>query len=165
LTNFYHSNKNLQEDEFSGEDDFIKTTEKNIAPTTMTTLPEHLCDYVHDYMQPLLESWTGTLLEATYVYGIRTYHNKSILKPHRDRIATHIISCIINVYQDVDMEWPLQIEDNFYRKHSVILKPGEAIFYESARLEHSRVEPFQGRAYANVFCHFKPIGYVPPNYV
>ena len=32
----------------------------------------------------------------------------------------------------VDEDWPLIIEDNYCRKHHVLLNPGEVIFYESA---------------------------------
>ncbi|CAH9063608.1 hypothetical protein PSECIP111951_03216 [Pseudoalteromonas holothuriae] len=162
LTDFYHNNKELDEEELQGEGDFIKSEVKHISPSHLLKLSDSMCTYIHQTMQPLLSSWAGVELEPTYVYGIRTYHNGATLKPHRDRIATHVISCIINVHQDIDIEWPLQIEDNLYRTHSMILKPGEAIFYESARLEHSRVEPLVGRAYANIFCHFIPTGYIPP---
>ena len=80
-----------------------------------------------------------------------------ILIPHRDRENTHIISAIINIAKDLDKDWPLVIEDHFYRKHEVFLEPGEIIFYESARLLHGRPYPLQGRGFANIFCHFTPV--------
>ena len=109
-----------------------------------------------------MEDWSGQALEPTYVYGIREYHNGAVLKMHRDRIDTHIISAIINVEQETDVDWPLVIEDNYYRKHHVIMQPGDMVFYESARLLHGRPLKFEGAAFANVFCHFKPVGYAPP---
>ena len=84
------------------------------------------------------------------------YQEGSLLIPHRDRENTHIISAIINVDQEVEEEWPLIIEDHFYRKHEVVLKPGEVIYYESATLLHGRPVPLNGKSFANIFCHFMP---------
>jgi len=117
---------------------------------------------IHDTLKPLMEEWCGEALEPTFVYGIREYHNAAVLKMHRDRIDTHIISAIINVDQDTDVDWPLVIEDNYYRTHHVLLAPGDVVFYEGGRLLHGRPIAFEGRAFANVFCHFKPAGYEAP---
>ena len=109
-------------------------------------------------LQPLLEDWSNTRLDPTFVYGIRIYGRDAILKEHRDREQTHIVSAIINVDQKVATDWPLIIEDHHYRKHEIILNPGEVLFYESARLKHGRPIPLKGREYANIFCHFKIAG-------
>ena len=61
-------------------------------------------------------------------------------------------------YQKVATDWPLIIEDHHYRKHRIILNPGEVLFYESARLKHGRPIPLKGQEYANIFCHFKIAG-------
>ena len=108
-----------------------------------------------------MEQWSGVELLPTYVYGIRIYHRGAVLRPHRDRLATHIIGAIINVAQDVDEDWPLEIYDHQHRKHEVILKPGEMIFYESGSLIHGRSTPLNGNAFANIFCHCKPVNYEP----
>ena len=110
-----------------------------------------------------MEEWCGVELEPTYVYGIREYHNGAVLKMHRDRIDTHIISAIINVDQETDVDWPLVIEDNYYRQHHVFLKPGDMVFYEGGRLLHGRPITFEGKSFANMFCHFKPVNYIAPN--
>lgn len=163
IIDFYHTHHDKHIEEFV-DGDFINNAKEKAkkAPSSLLDLPDELKQLVHDHMKPVLEQWADTELEPTYVYGIRTYHDGARLKTHRDRINTHIISCIINVYQDVDEDWPLQIEDNFYRQHSVILAPGEIVFYESARLDHGREIPLKGKAFANIFCHFKPVDYVPP---
>ena len=62
------------------------------------------------------------------------------------------------VDQNVDVDWPLVIEDHHYRKHKINLSQGEVIFYEGARLLHGRPQPLQGTEYANIFCHFKVSG-------
>ena len=107
-------------------------------------------------MKPMLEAWCNKELAPTYVYGIREYQDKAVLKSHRDRIETHVISVIINVDQEVNEDWPLVIEDNYYRTHHIILKPGDVVFYEGARLRHGRPVAFNGKSFANIFCHFVP---------
>ena len=46
--------------------------------------------------------------------------------------------------------------DHEGQAHSVALKAGQALLYESARLLHSRPHPLQGDYYANFFIHFRP---------
>lgn len=111
---------------------------------------------IHETMQPLLEEWCGHKLDPTFVYGIRVYKDKAILQSHRDRVDTHIVSAILNVGQEVVEDWPLVIDDNYYRSHSVVMEPGDALFYEGARLTHGRPIAFNGKSFANIFCHFKP---------
>jgi prolyl 4-hydroxylase len=72
-------------------------------------------------------------------------------------VETHIISALLNIDQDVDEKWPLEIEDHYYRKHYLNLRPGEMLFYEGAKLDHGRPQPLKGRLYANVFVHYKPV--------
>lgn len=44
------------------------------------------------------------------MYGIRKYTTGAILNPHVDRLPL-VSSCIVNVAQDVDEPWPLEIYD------------------------------------------------------
>ena len=46
--------------------------------------------------------------------------------------------------------------DHEGQAHSVALKAGQALLYESARLLHSRPHPLQGDYYTNFFIHFRP---------
>ena len=107
---------------------------------------------------PLAEKWADIKLIPTSVYGIRRYRNMSTLLSHVDHLGTHVISAIINVDQEVEEDWPLYIQDNMGGDHEVILRPGEMIWYESARLIHGRQRPLRGHHYDNVFVHFKPQG-------
>ncbi len=121
-------------------------------------LPAALKADVHKLLQPLLEQWSGAELEPTVVYGIRRYTRGATLKPHRDRVRTHIISAILNIDQSVDEDWPLEIDDHYYRTHRLNLAPGDMLFYEGGRLRHGRPDPLQGDAYANVFVHHRRRG-------
>ena len=50
-----------------------------------------------------------------------------------DQLGTHVISAIINVGQDVEEDWPLYIKDNRGQEHTVMMEPGDMVWYESAR--------------------------------
>ncbi|PCI87991.1 MAG: proline hydroxylase [Hyphomicrobiales bacterium] len=158
ILNHYEINEVYKKDE-TVEGDFITNDEDKAkqAPSTLTNLSARLKKEIHDYLKPKLEEWSGVELEPTFVYGIRTYNEGAKLRAHRDRLDTHIISCIINIYQDVDEDWPLQIDDHHYRTHDIVMQPGDMVFYEGARLQHGREIPLKGRAFANIFCHFKPV--------
>jgi len=165
VNDFYHENRTkLTEEHVEGG--FIyggnRESKKRRTSSSVVNLTDELRREVHDALKPAMEKWCGRTLEPTFVYGVREYHNGAILKMHRDRIDTHIISAIINVDQDTDVDWPLVIEDNYYRTHHVMIKPADIIFYEGGRLLHGRPIMFEGRSFANMFCHFKPADYVPP---
>ena len=142
--------------------DFIFNSDKATKKSSLLVeLSAELREEVHDALKILMEQWCGKTLIPTFVYGIRVYQRGAVLKCHQDRLETHIISAIINVDQQTDKDWPLVIDDNYYRSNEVILKPGEVIFYEGGRLSHGRPYPLEGDSFANVFCHFKPVDYMP----
>ncbi len=86
------------------------------APTYMVNVEEtslrgggyDLKRKIWDGVKPILEEWTGMKLEPSSMYGIRQYTTGAILSPHADRNPL-ISSCIINVAQDVDEDWPLEV--------------------------------------------------------
>jgi prolyl 4-hydroxylase len=134
----------------------VKSDRPGERASFMLQLPDEIKKEIHKTVRPLVERWAGLRVRPTYVYGIRVYHRFAKLKPHRDRVSTHVIGVIINVDQKTSRPWPLQIQDNFYRNHDVYLRPGEMLMYEGARLLHSRLTPFRGHVFANIFCHFVP---------
>ena len=165
INGFYHENRSSLEEEHV-EGDFIvnsdKAVDRNRKSSSVVQMSDEMRLEIHDALKPMMEKWCGKKLEPTYVYGIREYHEGAVLKMHRDRIDTHIISAIINVEQETDVDWPLVIEDNDYRRHHVMIKPGDMIFYEGGRLLHGRPFAFEGKSFANLFCHFKPVDYKAP---
>ena len=156
IKSFYKSNLEKNKPEFV-EGGYVEIQETGEYGSDVIELPDELREGIHNSLKHQLEAWSKTELIPTFVYGIRVYKKGSVLVPHRDKLKTHIISAIINVDQDVDEAWPLVIEDNYYRIHQVFLKPGEVIFYESARLDHGRPIPLKGNKFANIFCHFMPV--------
>ena len=55
-----------------------------------------------------VREWTGQDLTTSSLYGIRVYKEGAVLAPHVDRLPL-VSSCIINVAQDVDEPWPLEV--------------------------------------------------------
>ncbi|MCF6215840.1 MAG: 2OG-Fe(II) oxygenase [Emcibacter sp.] len=154
IVNFYRENFKHQVKETVAER-FIKNEEPNVTKSSLIQLPDSIQKEIQNCLKPVLEIWSGLKLDPTFVYGIRVYHNGTALKVHRDRNGTHIIGVIINVDQELNEAWPLRIEDNYYRQHDILLKPGEVVYYEAVRLAHGRPIPFNGELFANIFCHFK----------
>ena len=107
-------------------------------------------------LKPLHEAWSSTALVPTHAFGFRIYRRGNVLKRHVDRLATHVVSSIVHVASEVDAPWPIVIEDVHGVEHAVALKPGQMLFYESAKLAHARPAPFQGRFYTSIFLHYKP---------
>ena len=153
IKEFYEENKKNSEVEII--EGFIHTSQDKQPASRLVNLSENLKKEIHTSLRPVLEEWSNTQLEPTFVYGIRIYGRDAVLKEHRDREQTHEVSAIINVDQEVDSDWPLVIDDHQYQKHHIYLDPGEVLFYEGARLKHGRPIPFNGQNYANIFCHFK----------
>jgi hypothetical protein len=107
-------------------------------------------------LAPLHEEFAGVALEPSNVYGLRRYRHGNRLGMHRDRAATHVVSSVLQVAQDVDAPWPLAIEIGD-RRHEVFLEPGQMLLYEGATQLHGRPSPLRGRAYVNLFAHYRPV--------
>ncbi len=135
------------------------------APSVLLPIPDALKQRLFVELAPICEQWCGKKLLPSTIYGIRRYHEGTTLGVHRDRPKTHIISAILNIAQDVDEEWPLEIEDHGYRRHQVFLTPGEMLLYEGGRLPHGRPTPLVGRSFHNIFVHFRPIDYILPEVI
>ena len=53
-------------------------------------------------------------------------------------------------------DWPLNLVDHKGQKHTLKLKPGEMLLYESNTVPHARQTPFNGTYFDNLFVHYKP---------
>ena len=112
-------------------------------------------------LQPLHEEWAGGMkLFPTSAYGVRLYQNGSSLVMHHDKVHTHVISSIVHIaheYYNESQPWPIQIEDHDGNLHSVNLKSGQMLFYESAKCLHGRMQAFHGKYYGSIFLHYAPV--------
>lgn len=121
-------------------------------------VPE-LIDEVMADLKPLHEKWAGVPLVGNNAYGLRIYKNLSTLLMHIDKTDTHVISSILHVdhkYDDDQEPWPIEIEDLSGEVQAVDLKPGQMLFYESAKCLHGRPKRFKGSYYVSVFTHYYP---------
>jgi len=113
---------------------------------------------VFDDLRPLAEKWIGNKIEllGTSIYGIRKYTRGAWLLSHLDHLKTHVVSAILNIAQDVEEDWPLQILDHDGNVHELVLAPGDMVWYESAKLIHGRVKRLKGKSFENIFVHYMP---------
>ena len=96
---------------------------------------QQLKNKIWEQARPTIEQWTGMKLQPTSLYGIRVYTEGAILSPHVDRLPL-VSSCIINVDQDVDEPWVLEVYDRHDRAVNVTMEPGDMVLYESGSLLH-----------------------------
>jgi hypothetical protein len=75
-----------------------------------------------------ISEWTGQQLAECSLYGIRVYTEGAILATHVDRLPL-VSSAIINVDQDVDEPWPLEVIGHDGVAHNVTMVPGAPIFF------------------------------------
>ena len=158
-------NKRKSADSFSKEGYAGPVMNQFTAPTWMAHLPQRERQLLIDYFQKALSKWAGfddpDKLQMTSLYGIRKYQRGAILHLHVDTCSTHVLSAIVNVDSQLDegKDWPLQIYDHQGELHEFTMKPGDVVFYESAKCGHARRKPLPGEYYANLFIHYKPSGY------
>merc|ERR1711862_1009601 len=106
----------------------------------------------------IIQEWTKQKnLKTTSLYGIRVYEEGAILATHVDRLPL-VSSAIINVDQDVDEPWPLEVIGHDGKAYNVTMEPGDMVLYESHSVLHGRPFALKGRYFANIFIHFAPEG-------
>lgn len=141
---------------------YLNKGDAESPPSEVISMTDELRSYIHESLKPYLERWSGQTLEPTAIYGIRKYFEGAHLEPHYDWAETHVISAILCIDMDEGQEWPLQIDDNFYRRHQVLMKPGDMLLYESARLLHGRPTPLEGEYHCNLYVHYRPVNHQVP---
>ena len=118
-------------------------------------ISEKLYDECYEVLTPIVEEWSQCEIEKTWGYGIRSYVKNSTLKLHRDKLETHVLSCIIFIDQKSGENWPLDFFDHEHNHHKVFFEPGDMLLYESLCV-HGRITPFDGDYYRNMYFHWKP---------
>ena len=133
---------------------------KDSKKTGIANLTEDIKKEIDKVLKPILQEWSGKVLEQTAIYGIRSYLNGTSLDVHTDKEQTHVISAILHIEDDSDEPWPLHIKDNYYRQHKIYFEPGDMVLYESARCEHGRPTKFKGKYYRNLYVHYRPTNWL-----
>jgi len=137
-----------------------------VAPTYMISVENSrlrgagfaLKDELWNAAKSTISEWVGHELTPCSLYGIRVYSEGSVLATHVDRLPL-VSSAIINVAQDLDEPWPIEVIGHDGKAYNITMEPGDMVLYESHSLLHGRPFPLKGRYYANVFIHFEPTGH------
>ena len=132
---------------------YMLSVENNDLDGAGYDLKQHIWNAARD----TIEEWTGQKQAECSLYGIRIYKEGAMLAPHVDRMPL-VSSAIINVDQDVDEPWPLEVIGHDGVARNVTMEPGDLVLYESHSVIHGRQFPLKGRFMANIFIHFEPIG-------
>jgi prolyl 4-hydroxylase len=160
ISDFWEKNKDKAKPEQWG----VGNTYTNnwVSPTSMVSVEDtalrgggqRLKQNMWDEAKKVLSEWTGQELTQCSLYGVRIYHEGSILATHVDRLPL-VTSAIINVAQDVDEPWPLEVYGHDGKATNVTMEPGDMVLYESHSVLHGRPFPLKGRFMANIFIHFE----------
>lgn len=110
-------------------------------------------------LNPMLEEWSGESLENLVDCHIDSYQESASTDIQLNSHQNQVISAIINIDQDESCYWPLHIYDHYSRLHKILLKPGDVIFYESARVAHGYPEALSGKYYVSFVVHTVPINW------
>ena len=102
------------------------------SPTYMVSVEDtslvggglELKNAIWDAARPVVEDWTQMELKPISQYGIRVYTEGAILSPHADRLPL-VSSCIVNVAQDVEEDWVLEVFDRDGNAVNVTMEPGD----------------------------------------
>jgi prolyl 4-hydroxylase len=131
------------------------------TPTKMVSVEDktlrggghELKNAVWDAAKSTIEAWTGMEQTPTSMYGIRIYGEGAVLNPHVDRLPL-VSSCIINVDQDVDEDWVLEVYDRHDRAVNVTVSclPWSLTFLHVDR--SSKLSLFCA---ASLFCRWSPV--------
>lgn len=148
-------------EKFEGKEDIITSGDSEIMSFDHLSSVKNI---IHEQLLSTHEDWIKEPLQASYIYGIRSYKKGAVLASHVDRIATHHISSIIIVDKDLRCgcqnkkyadDWPLDIQGHDGEWYKVYAQPGDMILYESAVCEHGRLENFGGNYFRNFYVHYK----------
>ena len=154
----------LQEDGYGAAVVQGISSTQGVAPQLgYSAISVELMEQAYAEITPLIEAWAGCPLERSWGYGIRSYGSGSVLHVHRDRVDTHVISCIVHVDDRGPNPWPLDFIDHNGRRHAVCFEPGMMLFYESL-CPHARTQPFNGEYYRNMYFHWRPRDWNPVPY-
>jgi prolyl 4-hydroxylase len=135
-----------------------KSVMVSVEDTNLRGGGSEIKQHIWDAARDVIGEWTGQDLTQCSLYGIRVYKDGAMLAPHVDRLPL-VSSAIINVDQDVDEPWPLEVYGHDGKAYNVTMEPGDMVLYESHSVIHGRPFPMKGRFMANLFVHFEPTGH------
>jgi prolyl 4-hydroxylase len=85
-----------------------------------------LKEKIWDAARDAISEWTGQELKEVSLYGVRTYTTGAMLATHVDRMPL-VASAIINVAQDLDEPWPLEVVGHDGKAANITMEPGDMV--------------------------------------
>ena len=136
LKDYWDRNNHLKKQEVWGRGNIY--VNHWASPTYMVSVEDsevpgggyQLKDAIWEAARPTIEEWTGMEQQPSSLYGIRVYTEGAILSPHADRLPL-VSSCIVNVAQDVDEDWILEVFDREGNAVNVTMEPGDMVLVSS----------------------------------
>jgi prolyl 4-hydroxylase len=103
-----------------------------------------------------LQNWTGEKLRlSSSPTSIRVYSSGATVSPHVAQLPQVVASAIINVAQDVNEAWPMEVVAGDGTTRQVTLLPGEMLLIESSSIIQGSPLPLQGKYAATMVVHFE----------
>ena len=136
LKDFWEKNKDSQVEEDWGSGDMTvnswesMTYMVNLEDTSLQGSGMRIKRPIWEGVEQSLREWTGQELRGCSLYGIRVYRTGAILSPHVDRFPL-VSSAIINVAQDLDEPWPLEVYGRNGMAVNVTMEPGDMVRFAS----------------------------------
>jgi hypothetical protein len=104
------------------------------SPTTMVSVENKqlrgggqiLKQAIWDSARDTIQEWTGEELTECSLYGIRVYSEGAVLATHVDRLPL-VSSAIVQVAQDVDEPWPIEVYGHDGKAYNVTMEPGDMV--------------------------------------
>lgn len=112
----------------------VAQTNNWVAPTYMVSVEDKslrgggykLKQAIWNAAHDTIAEWTQQDLTQCSLYGIRVYKSGAVLATHVDRLPL-VSSAIINVAQDVDEPWPLEVIGHDGVAYNVTMEPGDMV--------------------------------------
>jgi prolyl 4-hydroxylase len=103
-----------------------------------------------------LENWTGEKLRlSSSPTSIRVYSSGATVSPHAAQLPQVVASAIINVAQDLNEAWPMEVITGDGTTRQVTLLPGEMLLIESSSIIQGYPLPLKGKYAATMVVHFE----------
>jgi prolyl 4-hydroxylase len=90
---------------------------------------------IWDAAKDTVQEWTGEELTECSLYGVRVYTEGAVLATHVDRMPL-VSSAIVNVAQDVDEPWPIEVYGHDGKAYNVTMEPGDMVLVSTLMEVH-----------------------------
>jgi len=157
LNSFYEENKHLEQRENWPDDNVYSNNW--LSPTYMVDIlggGNVFQKNIWETTREMIHEWTGEELTPSSLYGIRIFKKNAYAAPHVSRLPL-VFTAVINVAQDLDEPWPIEILSHNGHLYNITMQPGDMLLLESQSIIHGQPFPLRGRFHANVFVHFEPV--------